>query len=161
MMVVTRAVSVLGLSRREAWWKDAEILMREIRSEGLPSAIFADLEPDKVILAKTADRSVLGCMNDMTVLCETAISGSGGLARTDLGALNRSLRRNINSTRGYRPPIELVHDLAVHSRQMAGGSLMTGVGSRQAPLVQAVLAVTEPVAWSLVGPGDESVEGPR
>jgi hypothetical protein len=30
-LVVTRAVPVLGLSRREAWWKDAEILM-------LPSA---------------------------------------------------------------------------------------------------------------------------
>ena len=27
-LVVTRAVSVLGLSRREAWWKDAEILCR-------------------------------------------------------------------------------------------------------------------------------------
>ena len=26
---------------------------------------------------------------------------------TDLGALNRSLRRNINSARGYQPPIEL------------------------------------------------------
>ena len=26
-LIVTRAVSVLGLSRREAWWKDAEILM--------------------------------------------------------------------------------------------------------------------------------------
>ena len=26
-LVATRAVSVLGLSRREAWWKDAEILM--------------------------------------------------------------------------------------------------------------------------------------
>ena len=26
-LVVTRAVSVLGLLRREAWWKDAEILM--------------------------------------------------------------------------------------------------------------------------------------
>jgi putative transposase len=26
-LVVTRAVSALGLSRREAWWKDAEILM--------------------------------------------------------------------------------------------------------------------------------------
>jgi hypothetical protein len=25
-LVVTRAVSVLGLSQREAWWKDAEIL---------------------------------------------------------------------------------------------------------------------------------------
>ena len=26
-LIVTRAVSVLGLSRRGAWWKDAEILM--------------------------------------------------------------------------------------------------------------------------------------
>jgi hypothetical protein len=26
-LVVTRAVSLLGLSRREAWWKDAEMLM--------------------------------------------------------------------------------------------------------------------------------------
>jgi hypothetical protein len=26
-LVVSRAVSVLGLSRRESWWKDAEILM--------------------------------------------------------------------------------------------------------------------------------------
>jgi hypothetical protein len=26
-LVVTRAVAVLGLPRREAWWKDAEILM--------------------------------------------------------------------------------------------------------------------------------------
>ena len=26
-LIVTQAVSVLGLSRREAWWKDAEILM--------------------------------------------------------------------------------------------------------------------------------------
>jgi putative transposase len=26
-LVVTRAVSLLGLSRRESWWKDAEILM--------------------------------------------------------------------------------------------------------------------------------------
>jgi putative transposase len=26
-LIVTRAMSVLGLSRREAWWKDAEILM--------------------------------------------------------------------------------------------------------------------------------------
>jgi hypothetical protein len=26
-LVVTRSVSVLGLSRREWWWKDAEVLM--------------------------------------------------------------------------------------------------------------------------------------
>jgi hypothetical protein len=27
LLIVTRAVSVLALSRREAWWKDAETLM--------------------------------------------------------------------------------------------------------------------------------------
>jgi hypothetical protein len=26
-LIATRAVSLLGLSRRESWWKDAEILM--------------------------------------------------------------------------------------------------------------------------------------
>src|ERR1700730_9785286 len=42
---------------------------------------------------------------------------------------------------------------------MVGGALMTGVGTCQELLVQAVPAITEPVARSLVGPGDESVEG--
>ena len=58
-------------------------------------------------IAKTADRSVLGCMNDMAFHCEVAITDSGGLARTDLAALNQSLRRNINSARRYQLPIEL------------------------------------------------------
>jgi hypothetical protein len=35
------------------------------------------------------------------------IDGAEGLARSDLAELNRSLRRNINSARGYQPPIEL------------------------------------------------------
>jgi hypothetical protein len=26
-LIVSRALSLLGLSRRESWWKDAEILM--------------------------------------------------------------------------------------------------------------------------------------
>jgi len=46
-------------------------------------------------------------MYDMAFLCEHAIAGAGVLARTELAGLNRSLRRNINSARGYRPPIEL------------------------------------------------------
>ena len=61
----------------------------------------------EVLLARTAGRSVPGCMNDMGFRCEHAIADAGGLARTDLAELNRSLRRNINSARGYRPPIEL------------------------------------------------------
>jgi hypothetical protein len=46
-------------------------------------------------------------MNDMAFHCEVIIAGSGGLAHTDIAGLNQSLRRNINSTRGYQPPIEL------------------------------------------------------
>jgi hypothetical protein len=33
-LIVTRAVSVLGLSRREAWWKDAEIRAPRTQLEG-------------------------------------------------------------------------------------------------------------------------------
>jgi len=83
------------------------LIRRELRSESLPPSTFADPDPERVILAKTGDCSVLGCMNDMAFLCEHAISGSGGLQSTDIAALNRSLRRNINNPRGYRPPIEL------------------------------------------------------
>ena len=49
-------------------------------------------------------------MNDMALLCEIAIAESGGLRYTDLAALNQSLHRNINSARGYRPPIELAFE---------------------------------------------------
>ena len=79
----------------------------ELRREGLPPATFGNLRSQELILAKTADRSVLGCMNDMAFLCEVAISDAGGLAHFDLGELNHALHRNINSSRGYRPPVEL------------------------------------------------------
>ncbi len=46
-------------------------------------------------------------MNDMAFLCEVAISDAGGLAHCDLGELNQALHRNINSSRGYQPPVEL------------------------------------------------------
>jgi hypothetical protein len=98
-------VSALGL--RAAGPLVTRLIERELASEGFPSAVFAGLEPQDLILAKTADRSVLGCMNDMAFRCQNAIAGSGGLMRTDLVALNRSLRRNINSARDYQPPIEL------------------------------------------------------
>jgi hypothetical protein len=82
------------------------LIGRELRREELPAGTFGDLGQQEVLLATTADRSVLGCMNDMAFRCEHAI-GAGGLARTGLTELNRALRRNINSARGYRPPIEL------------------------------------------------------
>jgi hypothetical protein len=77
-----------------------ELVERELRRESLPPATFGDLSSQELMLAKTVDRSVLGCMNDMAALCEVAISDAGGLAHVDLGELNQAQRRNINSSRG-------------------------------------------------------------
>ena len=69
------------------------LIGRERRRAELQAGTFGDLGQQEVLLAKTADRSVLGCMNDMAFRCEHAIADAGGLARTDLPELNRSLRR--------------------------------------------------------------------
>jgi hypothetical protein len=100
-----------------------ELVERELRREGLPPATFGNLRSQELTLATTADRSVLGCMNDMAFHCQVAISDAGGLAHTDLGKLNHALHRNINSSRGYRPPIELAAqqpDRRQSSRQETG-----------------------------------------
>lgn len=81
---------------------------RELAREGLPAATFGALEEQELVVARTADRSVLGCMNDMAVLCEHAsMTTSGSLRQADLADLNQALRRNINSARGYQQPIDL------------------------------------------------------
>jgi hypothetical protein len=48
------------------------LIGRELRREELPPGTFGDLGQQKVLLATTADRSVLGCMNDMAFRCEHA-----------------------------------------------------------------------------------------
>ncbi len=85
----------------------SRLIGRELRRENLPPATFPVGEPEEFTIAKTADRSVLGCMNDMAFLCETVATNSGGIARTDLAALNQALRRTINSARRYQRPIDL------------------------------------------------------
>ena len=91
-----------------------ELIERELGREGLPPATFGNLRSQELILAKTANRSILGCMNDMAFLCEVAISDAGGLAHIDFGELNHSLHRRINSSRGYRPPVELAAEQLEH-----------------------------------------------
>jgi Domain of unknown function (DUF6933) len=84
-----------------------EVITRELAAEDLPADTFGDLPTQDLLLARTADRSVLGCMNDMAYLCQHIVAHAGSLAATDLADLNRTLRRNINSARGYQQPIEL------------------------------------------------------
>jgi len=59
------------------------LIGRELLREWLPADTFGTPDQVGVILAKAADRSVLGCMNDMAFMCGTVTSRSGGLATTD------------------------------------------------------------------------------
>lgn len=86
----------------------AELIERELLAEALPPGSFGSLRTEPLHIAKTADRSLLGCMNDMAFLCEVAVADAGSLARVDVGALNHRLHRNINSARNYEKPIALV-----------------------------------------------------
>jgi len=79
----------------------------ELRSGSLPPDVFGPLDPDAIRLAKTASRSVLGCMNDTALHCEYEIGEAGGLMRCDIRALNHRLRRTIHSPVGYAYPIDL------------------------------------------------------
>jgi hypothetical protein len=57
-LIVTRAVSLLGLSRRESWWKDAEILMLRhqlaVAEREHPGAHWRLTWPDRAWLALLA-----------------------------------------------------------------------------------------------------------
>ena len=87
-------------------------VLEQLAAEGLPSRAFGVSEDFSVIVAKTADRSVLGCMNDLAVLCEHVVTDAGGLTRLDLADLHRLMQRNINSFRHYVPAIDLANDWA-------------------------------------------------
>ena len=89
----------------------SELIERELLAEGLPASTFGDLWTDELLDGQTADRSVLGCMNDMAFLCDVAVADAGGLARVGVRSLDRRLHRNINSARGYERPIDLVMGL--------------------------------------------------
>jgi hypothetical protein len=59
------------------------------------------------VVARTADRSVLGSMNDMALMIESSVWADGGLPTCNVTELNRHLRRHLSGARGYKPPIEL------------------------------------------------------
>ena len=84
------------------------LITRQLAAEGLPAGALGPLDCDQAIIAKTADRQVLGCMNDIARVCQHAAADAGGLARLDLTALHYRLQRNITSARDYVPAVELI-----------------------------------------------------
>jgi hypothetical protein len=84
------------------------VIEAALRAEGLAVDTLGALDAQQVTVAKTADRRIMGTMNDLTVTAQHVIATGGGLARCDIDALNHALHRTINSITGYVRPIELV-----------------------------------------------------
>lgn len=79
--------------------------------EQLPVDALGRLAPDDVRLAKSASRQVLGVMNEMAFECGGHVDQAGGLWNINAGALNRHLRRSLQTKDGqYGVPLELVHE---------------------------------------------------
>jgi hypothetical protein len=77
-----------------------------LETEGLAAETFGCLDGDEVELAKTASRSILGCMNDLTLHIHWAVLDAGGLSFVDVRRLNGELHRTILSPLGNSHPIE-------------------------------------------------------
>ena len=78
--------------------------------EGLPRDTLGALDPEAVILARTASRSVLGFMNQMATDIEWQVARRGGLALADPRALNHYLQHTLRNRGDYVHPIDLVRE---------------------------------------------------
>ena len=83
------------------------LIQAELVADGLSADTLGALEATEVVVARTADRSVLGSMNDMALMIESGVWADGGLPTCNVTELNRHLRRHLSGARGYKPPIEL------------------------------------------------------
>lgn len=82
-----------------------------LSAEGLPHRALGDLDPQEVLLAKTASRRVLGYMNDIAVHVCYAIAHQGGLGLADIARVNREIRRTLQNHGGrYTDPMELIQE---------------------------------------------------
>lgn len=71
-------------------------------AEALPANTLGPLDPTDVPSAKTSNRVVLGCMNDMAWLIENDLMVYGGLVDADIESVNHRLRRAITARTGTR-----------------------------------------------------------
>ena len=86
----------------------AERAAAALADEQLPDDVLGQLDPGAARIARTANRQILGFMNESALACRYAIDQAGGLDHTDVDALNRFLRRQLHNRDGYRQPLDLV-----------------------------------------------------
>jgi putative transposase len=103
-LVVTRAVSVLGLSRREAWWKDAQILMLRhqlaVALRERPGAHSRLTWPDRAWLALLAGSMPAGRLATMRLIVTPAT-----ILRWHRDIVRRRWARLSRRGRSGRPPV--------------------------------------------------------
>ena len=105
--------SVLDTDVRVARFDDlgvyaTTIVVDALASEGLDGTALGPTDPSDVRVAKTASRSVVGHMNEMTFEAQHLIGYTGGLELADLDDVNRRLRRHLRGRgRDYVVPLEL------------------------------------------------------
>jgi len=103
-LVVTRAVSVLGLSRREAWWKDAEILMLRhqlaVALRERPRAHSRLTWPDRAWLALPAGTLPAGRLAGLRLIVTPAT-----ILRWHRDIVRRRWARLSGRGRSGRPPV--------------------------------------------------------
>src|SRR6266536_3888549 len=103
-LVVTRAVSLLGLSRRESWWKDAEILMLRhqltVAQRERPRAHSRLTWPDRAWLALLA-----GTLSAQRLAAVRLIVTPGTILRWHRDIVRRRWARQSRRGRSGRPPV--------------------------------------------------------
>jgi hypothetical protein len=90
----------------------APLIVAQLMAERFDVDALGALGGEQTVIAKTADRSVLGSMNDLAALCELYAADAGGLARLDVANLHDRLHRQLCSTLGFATPIEMATDWA-------------------------------------------------
>ncbi len=86
----------------------AGLVVDALASEGLAGTALGPTDPGGVRVARTASRSVVGHMTEMTFEAERLIAHTGGLEHAHLGEVNRWLRRGLRGRGGgYVVPLEL------------------------------------------------------
>ena len=103
-LIVSRAVPVLGLSRREPWWKDAEILMLRhqlaVAQRERPRAHSRLTWPDRAWLALLAGTLPAGRLAAMRLIVTP-----GTIMRWHRGIVRRRWARVSHRGRSGRPPV--------------------------------------------------------
>jgi putative transposase len=106
-LIVTRAVSALGLSRREAWWKDAEILMLRhqlaVALREQPKAHSRLTWPDRTWLALLAGTLPAGHLAGLRLIVTPAT-----ILRWHRDIVRRRWARLSRRERPGRPPVRRI-----------------------------------------------------